>query len=109
MGKFLRLSNGIPRMVEETGLVEIYDERLTVVSSSPGAGEVEGPISTGTPITLPDSRTYVGLELKVFLNGQPLESVEDFTFEGSPPRTQISFNFDIEVGDLIRFRIDRAP
>ena len=108
MGKFLRLVNGIPRSVDEAGAVTIYDESLTVVSSGAGAGEINGPISTGTPITLPSSQTYEDDELEVYLNGQRVEAVKDYNYEGSTPRTQISFTFDIVVGDVMRFRIDRG-
>ena len=58
MAKKLALVNGIPRMVDESASPAIYDETLTVVSSGAGAGEVNGPITAGSPVTLPDSKTY---------------------------------------------------
>ena len=108
MGKFLRLVNGVPKMMDEAaGGVTIYDESLVVVSGTPGAGEIQAPITTGTPITLPSSQTYDSAELEVYLNGQRIDSVYDYNYEGDTPRTQISMTFDLEVGDILRFRIDR--
>jgi len=109
MGKFLRLVNGRPKMQDEAaGGVTIYDENLEVVSGTPGAGEIEGPINTGVAITLPSSQTYSDDELEVYLNNMRLDSVYDYNYVGSGSRTQISMTFDLEVGDIIRFRIDRA-
>lgn len=107
MGKFLRLSDGIPRSFQESSSTAIYDETLDVVGGSPGAGEIAGPITSGTPITLPSSQEYDSEELEVYVNGQRMDSLLDYNFEGSPPRTQISFTFDIVVGDRLRFRVDR--
>jgi len=72
--------------------------------SKAGAGQVNGPISTGVPVTLPSSKTYISNELEVYLNGQRLSSSTDYSFNSS---TSVAFTFDILVGDLIRFRIDR--
>lgn len=94
MGKFLRLVNGIPRSFEEAAGTPIYDERFDVVST----------ITAGTNVTLPSSGTYDGQELEVYFNGQVLDDVIDFTFVGSPPRTQVQFTFNLEPGDVIRFR-----
>ena len=96
---FLRLSNGIPRTFPESASLPIFDETITI-----GAGGV----TTGTLVTLPSSQTYSGEELELYLNGQRIDSVIDYNFEGSIPRTQISFTFDLVEGDLLRFRIDRA-
>lgn len=110
MGRFLRLTNGIPRGAEEAGGagVTIYDSELLVVGANPQTGEILGPITTGTPITLPNSKTYTSEELEVYLNGQRLNDIIDYNYEGTAPRTQISFTFEIIVGDRIRFRIDRG-
>jgi hypothetical protein len=94
MGKFLRLDNGVPRSFDEAASSTIYDQ-ATVVGST---------ITTGTPVTLPASGTYDSQELEVYLNGQVLDDVVDYNFEGSPPRTQVSFTFDLVAGDRIRFR-----
>jgi hypothetical protein len=47
MGKFLRLSNGVPRSFDEAGSISIYDESFIVAS----------PILTGTPVELHASGT----------------------------------------------------
>lgn len=98
MANFLRLQNGVPRSFAESGSPAIYDQGVDVVA----------PISAGTNITLPASQTYDSNELEVYLNGTRLESILDYTYVGSPPRTQIQFNFDLVVGDHYRFRIDRG-
>lgn len=109
MARVLELINGVPRMRDETGgAITIYDESITIVASSPGANELVGPIVTGTPVTLPSSKTYDSNELEVYINGQRIEDVFDYNLVGSPPRTQVSFTFDLEIGDIIRFRIDRS-
>ena len=108
MANKLALINGLPRMVAESAAPTIYDESLLVVAGSPGVGEILGPINTGNPITLPNSGTYESLELEIYLAGQRLEDVGDYNFVGGgPTRTQISFTFDIIVGDQIKFRVDR--
>lgn len=104
MGR-LQLVDGIPRTQPDPGaLPTIYDETLLVVASSPGTGEILGPITTGTPITLPDSKIYSGDELEVYLDGNRLVPVLDYNYDSS---TQVSFTFQLMVGDLIRFRVDR--
>lgn len=106
MAKFLRLVNGIQRSFEESSSVAIYDESLEVVPSGAGAGQINGPINAGTAVTLPGGQTYDGEELMVYLNGNFLEDVIDYAFTSS---TQVTFVFNLEVGDLVRFRIDRVP
>lgn len=105
MAKFLRLSNGVPRSFNESVSVAIYDERLTVVSGAPAdSNEVTGPINAGVNITLPDSGTYEGLELQIYLNGDRLEAVADYAYVGAgPTRTQVQFTFGLVVGDTIDF------
>lgn len=99
MAKFLKLVNGLPRMVDETSNVGIYDETITVGNTG---------VITGVSVTLPAGRTYSGLELEVYLNGQRLEDALDYNFVGSGARTQITFTFDLVEGDVVRFRIDRT-
>lgn len=106
MGKFLQLSNGIAKSFDESGSPAIYDETIEIVEFSPGANQLTGPISAGTGITLPNSQTYTGDELQVFLNGSRLDDVIDYNHTSS---TQVEFLFNLEVGDLIRFYIDRGP
>ena len=98
MAKFLRLSGGVPRSFDEAGAIPIYDESF----------EVNATINTGSPVTLPASGTYDSDELEVYLNGQRLEQLMDYNYEGSPPRTQVSFTFDLVEGDMVRFRRDRG-
>lgn len=101
----LELVNALPRMKAESGSPTIYDETLEVVSSGAGAGEINGPITSGTSITLPSSKTYTGDELEIYLNGDRLVPVFDYSYDSS---TQVSFTFELVVGDIIRFRIDRG-
>lgn len=105
MAKKLALVAGIPRMVEESANPAIYDQALKVVSGTAGAGEITGPISAGTPITLPSGKTYTSDELEVYLAGDRMKAVFDYNYTSS---TQVSFTFQLLVGDVIRFRIDRA-
>jgi hypothetical protein len=105
MARVLSLINGVARMIDESSSISIYDESLEVVASGAGDGEINGPITAGTPVTLPASQTYTGEELQIFLNGNYLEDVIDYTFTSS---TQVTFTMDLEVGDIVRFRIDRA-
>lgn len=96
MAKVLQIVNGVPRMTTLAIADSTYDETLVVNA---------GGITTGTPITLPNSGSYTGDELEVFLNGQFLEPVIDFNIEGvSPPYTQISLTFDVNEGERLRFR-----
>ena len=81
---------------------------LLLVTSSPGANEIVGPISAGVDVTIPDSLTYEDTDLQVFLNGQQLDVVSDFNYVGAgPSRTQVDFVFDLLVSDKITFRIDK--
>lgn len=104
MAKFLRLVNGIMKSFEESGSSPIYDRYLEVVASGAGANQINGPITAGTNITLPSSQTCTGDELQIFLNGLRLDNVLDYNHVSS---TQISFLFNLEVTDVLRFYIDR--
>jgi len=106
MAKKLALVQGIPRMVDESATPSIYDETLTVVSSGAGAGEINGPISAGTPVSLPNSRAYTGDELEIYLDGDRLYPAMDYNYSSS---TEVEFTFEMKAGDVLRFRIDRAP
>lgn len=100
MAKKLALVNGVPRMVTETALPTIYNSNYTV-----GAGG----ITTGVSVTLPSSQTYTSAELDIDLNGQALDPTVDFNYVGSPPRTQVSFTFDLVENDVLTFKIIRGP
>lgn len=105
MAKKLALVSGIPRMVEESGSPTIYDETVTIVSSGAGANEMNGPVTAGNPVTLPSGKTYTSDELEVYLDGERLIPVFDYTHASS---TTVSFTFELVVGDRLRFRIDRS-
>jgi len=91
--KTLALVNGVARMVSTA----TYDEVVVVPSLGYLAPET---------ITLPNSQTYIGDELQVFLDGQRLEVNIDFNYVGSAPRTQIQTTFDLLGGERLRFRIE---
>lgn len=78
----------------------IYDETVVVG---------EGGISSGTPITLPNSGTYTDYDLKIYLNGQFLEESIDYNFVGSSPRTQFSLTSDVLEGDRLHLRVEGIP
>lgn len=109
MGVFLRLSNGVPRSFQESASQTIYDQSLTVVASGAGANQINGPVNAGVSVTLPGSQTYTAAELQIYLNGDRLEPIFDYSYVGSAPRTQVQFTFQLVVGDRVDFRIDRAP
>ena len=106
MGKFLRLTNGIPKSFDESGSPTIYDKTINIVSGSPTGNDLTGPVSAGTSITLPNGQTYTGDELQVWLNGLRLDDILDYSHTSS---TQIQMTFSLEVGDVLRFYIDRGP
>lgn len=96
----LKLVNGIPRMrdISGTGGVTIYDETLTV-----GVGG----ISSGSPITLPNSGTYDDDDLEVYLGGLFLEPGVDYNYVGAgPDKTQITMVDDVFENELLRFRVE---
>jgi len=105
MGNFLRLSNGVQRSFAESSNPSIYDQTLTVVASGAGAGQINGPISAGVAVTLPAGQTYTSNELEVYLKTDRLISVFDYNHNSS---TTVTFTFQLVVGDVIRFRIDRT-
>ena len=103
----IELINALPRMAAESGgAVTIYDETLKVVASGAGAGEINGPITAGVPVTLPNAQTYTSNELEVWLGTDRLAPLFDYTFDSS---TTVAYTFEIKVGDVLRYRIDRAP
>lgn len=95
MSRFVQIVNGVLRGVSQNAIA-IYDESTEITST----------LTSGSPLTLPSGQTYEGSDLKVFFNGQAIETVRDYNFVGSAPRTQVSFTFDLEPGDVIRFRIN---
>lgn len=102
----LVLTNGIGRTQAITAsLPAVYDQRLTVVASgASGSNQINGPVTSGTSVTLPASGTYSGLELEIHLNGVRLDSALDYVYVGSGgSKTQVQFTFQLVVGDLIDF------
>ena len=77
----------------------IYDETFTVAP---------GGLTSGSLITLLNSKTYFDSELEVYLNGAFLRVSSDYNYSGAiPPRTQIEILRDLEEGEELRFRIDQ--
>ena len=98
MGRFLRLSStGAPRSYSEAADASVYDQEVSILAT----------LSTGSPLSLPLGQTYPASELEVLLNGQRIDSVLDYNYYGSVPRTAVTFTFDLVAGDRVRFRIDR--
>jgi len=99
-----RFVNGVLRGVDvESTLPTIYAQSLEVVASGAGANQINGPITSGTPVTLPSSGTYSNDDLFIFLNGVKMDSIFDYNFVGTVPRTQVSFTFDLVANDKIEF------
>lgn len=102
----------------ETPKINIYQEYIEVVDSAPTGNEIEGPVPATTPILLPPdsrgvltaSRRYpVGKgHLVVTLNGQVLTQDEDWEEIGATGSfsNRIRMLYQLEVGDIIGFRID---
>lgn len=113
MGKFLRLTNGIPRSFDESSAVAIYDKSVEIVTSgATPPGSLNGPITTGTGVTLPASGTYTvtsGIpNMNIYLNGDRLEYIYDWSTSGSGPNyTAIQLTFDLVAGDRLDFRSER--
>ena len=85
------------RFRNETDAAEVYDEVIVV-----GVGGLAG----SSLVTLPGLKTYTDKDLKVYLDGQLLEVVEDYNYVGVAPRTQIQTVFDLNEGERLRLRIE---
>lgn len=111
---FLALVNGVPRMTANVALPNIYDTSVSIVASgATPPGSLNGPVTTGTAITLPSSGVYTlngGVpNLQVYLNGDRLETTYDWNTSGSGPNyTAIAMTFDLVAGDRLDFRIERS-
>jgi hypothetical protein len=95
MAKFVTMVSGIPRSQTVTATLPTIYSQETAVGST---------ITAGTSVTLPASGTYTSDELEIYLNGQRMFVVDDYTLVGSPPRTQVQFTFDLIAGDLVVWR-----
>ncbi len=112
----LALISGIPRMQSITvSLPLIYDQSVLIVASgATPPTSLTGPVSSGTAITLPSSGSYTLnansiANLQVYLNGDRIEQVFDWTTSGAGPTfTAIQLTFGLVVGDRLDFRIERT-
>lgn len=112
----LALVNGIPRQQSITvALPLIYDQSVSVVASgATPPGSLNFPVPAGTAITLPSSGSYTLnansiANLQVFLNGDRIEQVFDWTTSGAGPTfTAIQLTFDLATLDRLDFRIERS-
>jgi len=101
-----KLVNGVFRQTATVQTYTVpYQQTLLVVASGATTGQINGPISVGTPVTLPSSQTYNSTELLVELNGQELAPVTDYTYTSTSSITFV--NYTLVVGDLIKFTITR--
>lgn len=112
----LVLVNGIPRTQAITlSQPLIYDQSVTVVASgATPPGTLNTPVTAGTAITLPSSGSYTLnansiANLQVYLNGDRIEQVFDWTTSGAGPTfTAIQLTFNLITGDRLDFRIERT-
>lgn len=84
----------------------IYDQKLTIVASGATGNQINGPVSAGTAVTLPNSGSYTASELQVYLNGQLLfiGTGNDWQTSGAGPSyTALVFGDNLQVGDTIHF------
>lgn len=108
MAKFLKLVNGVPRMVEANqseAYLNIVNAHLNVVNSPSEPNEIAGPIDANTPITLPNSLSYTDTDMNIYMNGVRLIPGIEYNYVGTPPRTQVSFTFQLLVGDRLFFEV----
>jgi hypothetical protein len=114
MANYLALVNGVPRQSVLPGTTLIYDQSITVVASGAGANQINGPVTTGTAVTLPSSGSYTlnansVANIQVYLNGDRVEQVFDWSTSGAGPTfTAIQFTFNLNVGDRVDIRSERA-
>lgn len=112
----LVLTNGVPRNTPITvTTVLIYDQTVTiVVSGGASPGSLNAPVNSGTAITLPASGSYTlnansVANIQVYMNGQRLQQVLDWTTSGSGPTyTAIQLTFGLVAGDILDIRYERA-
>ena len=115
MANYLALVNGVPRQSVLPGTTLIYDQSIQIVASGgTPPGSVNGPVTAGTALTLPASGNYTLnanniANINVFLNGDRLEQVFDWTTSGAGPTyTAIQFTFQLNAGDRIDIRSERS-
>jgi hypothetical protein len=116
------LTKSIKRLDEVVGEVQAaldadpYQENLAVVSGAPANdNEVTGPVTAGTPVTIPlNSRasdiqeTFVvgRADLELHLNGQQLVIGKDYVEIGTAgdDSSIVEFTFELKVDDVLDFR-----
>lgn len=115
MANYLALVNGVPRQSVLPGTSLIYDKSVSVVASgATPPTSITGPVTAGTAITLPGSGTYTldansVANIQVWLNGDRLEQVFDWSTSGSGPNyTAIQLTFGLVAGDRLDIRSERA-
>lgn len=98
MGKFLRLVNGLPIMMDEASSVPSYDESIYYSSG----------LSANTNITLPNSGEFYDADAKdilIFVNDRAIEVTRDFAVIGAGPSyTTIQINYDLTNDSVVRFK-----
>lgn len=115
MANYLSLVNGVPRSAVLPGTTLIYDQSISIVVSGGSApSSLDGPVTSGTAITLPASGSYTLnansiANIQVYLNGDRLEQVYDWTTSGSGPTyTAIQLTFGLVAGDRLDIRSERT-
>lgn len=97
-----------------------YDEVITIVASGATGNQLNGPVVTGTTITIPVNSRLIGSPqqfyivgkgaLELYVNGQYINRSfgNGWTEVGASLSSsdQIIINQQLEVGDLITFRLD---
>lgn len=96
MASFLTFENKKPKL--QSLSASVYRAYILVIDETPALPEeIQGPITAGTPISLPNGGTYEGNELKLDVNGVDLTPLLDYNFVGpGPARTQITLTFDLD-------------
>jgi hypothetical protein len=117
MGPAVSEDRVLLRMCLRGAVGNVYDEPVVVVSGAPADdNEITGPVAIDTEITLPfDSRNFENARfypygsglLQVFLNGQLLDTGNDYVEVGpGPTSNKIQIKIPLVVDDELTFRID---
>jgi hypothetical protein len=114
MANYLALVNGVPRQSVLPGTTAIYDQSITIVASGgTPPSTVNGPVSSGTALTLPASGVYTVLSavpnMNIYLNGDRLEYLLDWNTSGAGPNfTAFTLTFGLVAGDRLDLRTERS-
>lgn len=124
MGKAMQMINGVMRTVDtgDTTMLRspdgtrhflgisnegtLYTENGTVYNETLVIGA--GGVTTGVPVSLPLSETYLGEELQIKYTpsggSQGILSVGgDYQYVGDGVKTQVEFTFDLAENDELEF------